>query len=120
MTESEEKQLELLCADVPYMFVLNNLNEIVYVVNDTQITTSITEEEYKQALDSFVARQYQFKSLYEIVNDHDAYSLSTNQHKRLCINCLAKPNSKLIHNMCIHEFIAFLERLFQVRNIISF
>jgi hypothetical protein len=119
MTESEEKQLQSLCADVPYMFVLNHSNEIVYVVNDTQITTSTTEEEYQQALDSFITRRYQFKSLYEIVNESTVELYPKSNHKRLCMQCVGKGNVPIIHEMCIHEFIAFLERVFHDRNIIQ-
>ena len=119
MTESEEKQLESLCADVPYMFVLNRNNEIVYVVNDTQITNSTTEEEYQHALDSFIARQFQFKSLYEIVYEHTVELHPNTSYKRLCMQCTSHPNNIIIHEMCIHNFIAFLERVFHERNIIQ-
>ncbi|MHA1112648.1 MAG: hypothetical protein ACTSRE_16255 [Promethearchaeota archaeon] len=119
MTESEEQQLESLCADVPYMFVLNSKNEIVYVVNDTQTTDSTTEEEYQQALDSFIARQYQFKSLYDIVNEQITQNHPKTHHKRLCMNCVGKSNVFIVHEMCVHEFIIFLSRVFHDRNIVQ-
>jgi hypothetical protein len=119
MTESKENQLESLCADVPYMFVLNPNNEIVYVVNDTCITNSTTEEEYRQAMDSFIARHYQFKSLYEIVSERTIELHPKTNHKRVCMQCVGKTNVPIIHDMCIHEFIGFLERVFRERNIIS-
>jgi len=117
MTESEEKQLESICADVPYMFVLNSNNEIVYVVNDTQLT-STTEEEYQQALDSFIARRFQFRSLFELMNEC-FISKSTGTDLQLCIKCQSAPKRAIIHNMCIHEFIRFLEHVFKERNIIQ-
>ena len=119
MTESEEQQLESLCADVPYMFVLNSKNEIVYVVNDTQTTDSTTEEEYREAFDSFIAKHYRFQSLYEIVNERVVKLHPKTRHKRLCMHCVGKPNIPIIHEMCVHEFIAFLERVFAEKNIIS-
>ncbi len=117
MTESEEKQLESLCADVPYMFVLNNKNEIIYVVNDTQLT-STTEKEYQQALDSFIARRYQFRSLYELMNEN-FITKSTGTELQICMKCQSVPKPMVILNMCIHEFIHFLECVFKERNIIQ-
>ena len=120
MTESKKtQQLESLCADIPYMFVLNSKNELIYVVNDTQMTNSTTEEEYQQAMDSFVSRRYQFKNLYEIVTEYHINLHPKTNHKRLCMDCAGKPDIVIIHEMCIHEFIAFLERAFAEKNIIS-
>ncbi len=120
MTESEKKQqLESLCADVSYMFVLNKNYEIVYVVNDAQITNSTTEEEYQQALDSFISRHFQFKTLYEIVNENIIELHPKTNHKQICMDCVGDPDTIIIHEMCIHEFITFLERIFYDRNIIQ-